>query len=141
MAFAEVEEIDTLNIYWAGLLAMRRAVTTLSRSPQHLLIDGRRLKDIDVPQQAIIKGDAKSASIAAASIIAKVSRDALMRSLDRRYPGYGFANHKGYPVREHYAALKRLGACPVHRRSFAPVRDALGLPRLPPWPAPSEQIS
>ena len=120
---------------------MRRAVEALSTSPQHLLIDARRLKDVDLPQQAIIKGDAKSASIAAASIIAKVTRDTLMKSLDCRHPGYGFANHKGYPVREHYAALKKLGACPVHRRSFGPVREALGLPPLPPWPAAWEKIS
>jgi ribonuclease HII len=139
VAFAEVEEIDTINIYWAGLLAMRRAVAALSTSPQHLLIDARRLKDVDLPQQAIIKGDGKSASIAAASIIAKVTRDTLMKSLDRRHPGYGFANHKGYPVREHYAALKKLGACPAHRRSFGPVREALGLPPLPAWPAASEK--
>ena len=118
---------------------MRRAVEALSTSPQHLLIDARRLKDVDLPQQAIIKGDGKSASIAAASIIAKVTRDTLMKSLDRRHPGYGFATHKGYPVREHYAALKKLGACPAHRRSFGPVREALGLPPLPAWPAGSEK--
>ncbi|SFV18985.1 ribonuclease HII [Bradyrhizobium arachidis] len=139
VAFVEVEEIDTINIYWAGILAMRRAVEGLGVTPQHLLIDAKRLKDI--PQQAIIKGDAKSASIAAASILAKVSRDALMRTLDRRHPGYGFADHKGYPVRAHYAALAELGACDAHRRSFGPVREVLGLPPLPPWPSPSERAS
>jgi ribonuclease HII len=113
---------------------MRRAIEGLTPTPQHLLIDAKRLKEIAIPQQAIIKGDAKSASIAAASILAKVSRDALMRTLDARHPGYGFADHKGYPVRAHYDALARLGACPAHRRSFGPVREVLGLPPLPPWP-------
>jgi ribonuclease HII len=118
---------------------MRRAVEGLGVTPQHLLIDAKRLKEIAIPQQAIIKGDTKSASIAAASILAKVSRDALMRTLDVRHPGYGFADHKGYPVRAHYAALSRLGACAAHRRSFGPVREVLGLPPLPPWPLPSER--
>ncbi len=127
---ASVEEIDEINIYWAGLLAMRRAVEALGVAPQHLLIDARRLKDLDIPQQRIVKGDAKSLSIAAASILAKTSRDALMRQLDAEYPGYGFAKHKGYPVKEHVAALGRLGACKVHRTSFAPVRVVLGLPPL-----------
>jgi ribonuclease HII len=136
VAFVEVEEIDSINIYWAGILAMRRAVEGLAVTPQHLLIDAKRLKEIAIPQQAIIKGDTKSASIAAASILAKVSRDALMRKLDVRHPGYGFADHKGYPVRAHDAALSRLGACAAHRRSFGPVRDVLGLPPLPPWPLP-----
>ncbi|MET4846933.1 ribonuclease HII [Bradyrhizobium japonicum] len=140
VAFVEVEEIDTINIYWAGILAMRRAVEGLGFTPQHLLIDAKRLKDIAIPQQPIIKGDTKSASIAAASILAKVSRDALMRTLDMRYPGYGFADHKGYPVRAHYAALTRLGACAAHRRSFGPVREVLGLPPLPPWPLASDRV-
>ena len=140
VAFVEVEEIDTINIYWAGILAMRRAVEGLGVVPQHLLIDAKRLKEIAIPQQAIIKGDAKSASIAAASILAKVSRDALMRTLDTRHPGYGFADHKGYPVRAHYNALAQLGACPAHRRSFGPVREVLGLPPLPPWPLASELV-
>jgi ribonuclease HII len=141
VAFVEVEEIDTINIYWAGILAMRRAVEGLAVIPQHLLIDAKRLKEIAIPQQAIVKGDAKSASIAAASILAKVSRDALMRTLDTCHPGYGFADHKGYPVRAHYAALARLGACAAHRRSFGPVRKVLGLPPLPPWPQTSERAT
>lgn len=128
VGFADVEEIDTLNIYWAGLLAMRRAVEGLSATPEHMLIDARRLKDLPIPQQAIVKGDCKSLTIAAASILAKTTRDALMRRLDAEHPGYGFAKHKGYPVREHLVALKKLGASPVHRRSFAPVREVLGLP-------------
>jgi ribonuclease HII len=140
VSFVEVEEIDTINIYWAGILAMRRAVEGLGIIPQHLLIDAKRLKEIAISQQAIIKGDTKSASIAADSIRAKVARDALMRTLDSRYPGYGFADHKGYPVRAHYAALSRLGPCAAHRRSFGPVREVLGLPALPPWPLPSERV-
>jgi ribonuclease HII len=136
VAFAEVEEIDEINIYWAGLLAMRRAIEALSPAPEHLLIDGRRLKAVALPQDRIVGGDAKSLSIAAASILAKTARDARMAALDRQFPGYGFAQHKGYPVRAHIRALEHLGACPVHRRSFAPVRVCLGLPPLPPWPAP-----
>ena len=134
VGFAEVDEIDTINIYWAGVLAMRRAVEGLSLSAQHLLIDARRLRDVAIPQQPIVKGDCKSLSIAAASILAKTARDAVMQRLDERYPGYGFARHKGYPVRQHLLALERLGASPVHRRSFAPVRLTLDLPPLPPWP-------
>jgi len=134
VGFAEVEEIDTINIYWAGLLAMRRAVEGLSLAPQHLLIDARRLKELQIPQQPIVKGDCKSLTIAAASILAKTARDALMHKLDAEHPGYGFSKHKGYPVREHLAALKRFGASPIHRRSFGPVRSVLGLPPLPPWP-------
>ena len=122
VAFAEPEEIDRLNIYWAGIAAMKRALAALSLSPEYLLIDGRKLKDVPTPQQAIIGGDGKSLTIAAASILAKTARDARMRELDARYPGYGFAKHKGYPVKAHFAALKRLGACEIHRRSFEPVR-------------------
>ena len=141
VALVEVEEIDAINIYWAGIEAMQRAVQGLRSTPQHLLIDAKRLKKIDIPQQAIIKGDAKSASIAAASILAKVERDAVMRMLDARHPGYGFADHKGYPVQAHYEALARLGACAAHRWSFGPVRQALGLPPLPPWPSASERVA
>ena len=124
---AEVKEIDTINIYHAGLLALTRAVQALDPQPQHLLIDARRLKGLPMPQQAIIKGDAKSITIGAASIVAKVHRDRLMSELDEKYPGYGFASHKGYPTPEHLDALDRLGACDLHRRSFAPVAKALGL--------------
>ena len=130
VGWAEVEEIDTIKIYWAGLLAMRRAVEGLGLVPEHLLIDARRIKELDIPQERIVKGDSRSLSIAAASILAKTSRDALMKQLDERFPGYGFSRHKGYPVKEHVAALTRLGACPIHRRSFGPVRVALGLPPL-----------
>jgi ribonuclease HII len=137
VGFAEVDEIDRLNIYWAGLLAMQRAIEALAQLPEHLLLDARKLKQLAIPQQRIVKGDQKSLSIAAASILAKTSRDARMAELDAQYPGYGFAKHKGYPVREHVRALEALGACPIHRRSFAPVRHVLGLPPLPPWPAPA----
>jgi ribonuclease HII len=134
VAFAEVGEIDSVNIYWAGLLAMRRAIDGLSVPPEHVLLDARRLKELPIPQQSIVKGDCKSLTIAAASILAKTARDTLMCELDVAYPGYGFSKHKGYPVREHLAAIKRLGVSPIHRRSFAPIRAVLGLPPLPPWP-------
>lgn len=132
VGFADVEEIDTINIYHAGLLAMRRAVEGLASRPDHMLIDARRLREITIPQQSIVHGDCKSLTIAAASIIAKTSRDALMAKLDAIYPGYGFCKHKGYPVREHLVLLKQLGASPIHRKSFAPVREVLGLPPLSP---------
>ncbi len=128
VGIASVEEIDALNIYHAGLLAMRRAVEQLSPCAEHLLIDARRLREVKLPQDGIVHGDARSLSIAAASIVAKTTRDALMARCDGEHPGYGFARHKGYPTAEHFAALERLGPCPLHRRSFAPVREALGLP-------------
>jgi ribonuclease HII len=124
---AEVAEIDELNIYHAGLLAMRRAVEGLSVNPDFVLVDARKIPDCRAPQRGIIHGDMLSASIAAASIIAKTTRDAHMCELDRLYPGYGLAAHKGYPTPAHYRALCELGATPIHRRSFAPVRRALGL--------------
>jgi ribonuclease HII len=134
VAFVEPEEIDRINIYWAGLLAMLRAVEGLAVLPEHLLIDGRKLRDLSIAQQRIDKGDEKSLSIAAASILAKTARDARMIGYDASYPEYGFARHKGYPVRAHVEKLRKLGACPIHRQSFAPVRKVLGLPPLPPWP-------
>lgn len=130
VAFVEPEEIDRINIYWAGLLAMRRAVEALGLLPDHLLLDARRLRDVDIEQTKIVKGDERSLSIAAASILAKTERDARMTAYDRQYPGYGFARHKGYPVAEHVSALRRHGPCPIHRRSFGPVRSALGLSPL-----------
>lgn len=126
-ARAEVHEIDTFNIYQAGLMALTRAVQALPTPPQHVLVDARKLAALPLPQTAIVHGDALSLTIAAASILAKTTRDALMRELDTTYPGYGFARHKGYPTAEHFEALTRLGACPIHRRSFGPVRQALGL--------------
>jgi ribonuclease HII len=125
--FAEVEEIDQINIYHAGLLAMQRAVNGLSCAPDFVLVDARRIPQCPSPQRGIIRGDALSASIAAASIIAKTTRDAHMLEMDRLYEGYGFASHKGYPTPEHCRALKELGALPIHRRSFGRVRQVLGL--------------
>jgi ribonuclease HII len=125
--FAEVEEIDRINIYHAGLLAMHRAVQGLTCLPDFVLVDARRIPQCPSPQRGIIHGDALSASIAAASIIAKTTRDAHMLELDTLYAGYGFASHKGYPTPEHCRALKDLGALPIHRRSFGRVREVLGL--------------
>jgi len=124
---AEVDEIDTLNIYHAGLLAMRRAVEGLTSQHDFILVDARRIPHCTTPQRGIIKGDTLSASIAAASIIAKTTRDAIMTELDSILPGYNFATHKGYATPEHCRCLKELGATPIHRRSFARVREALGL--------------
>jgi ribonuclease HII len=123
---ASAQEIDTINIKRAGLLAMLRALQGLSPRPQHCLMDAFRVKEFAVPQTPIIKGDALSLSIGAASILAKTHRDGLLVALDRQYPGYGFSIHKGYPVTAHVEALRRLGPCPEHRRSFAPVREAMG---------------
>ncbi|MFN2512065.1 MAG: ribonuclease HII [Pyrinomonadaceae bacterium] len=125
--FAEVEEIDRINIYHAGLLAMQRAFQGLTCVPDFVLVDARRIPNCPSPQRGIIRGDALSASIAAASIIAKTTRDAYMLEMDRTYVGYGFASHKGYPTPEHCRTLKELGALPIHRRSFARVREVLGL--------------
>ncbi len=127
VGFAAVEEIDKINIYHAGLLAMQRALNGLSCAPHFVLVDARRIPNCAVPQRGIIHGDALSATIAAASIIAKTTRDAHMIELDAIYSGYGLAAHKGYPTPEHCRILKQLGALPIHRRSFARVREALGL--------------
>lgn len=127
VARAEVHEIDGINVYRAGLLALTRAVRGLARRPDHVLVDARKLPELGIPHTPIVHGDALSLTIAAASILAKTTRDALMAELDLVHPGYGFARHKGYPTAEHFDALGRLGACPVHRRSFQPVREALGL--------------
>lgn len=127
IAQASAEEIDQLNILQATLLAMQRAVAGLRLAPLRVLVDGNRLPVLPMPAEAIVKGDAKVASIAAASILAKVHRDRLCADLHQAYPGYGFATHKGYPTAEHLAALRRLGPCAAHRRSFSPVRAALGL--------------
>jgi ribonuclease HII len=126
-ARAEVEEIDSLNIYHAGILALLRAVRALGTRPEHVLVDARKLPQLGIAHTPIIHGDALSLTIAAASILAKTTRDALMCELDRLHPGYNFSRHKGYPTPEHFDALGRLGACPIHRRSFTPVRQALGL--------------
>jgi ribonuclease HII len=122
---AEVEEIDALNILQASLLAMARAVRAMSRAPTLVLVDGNRAPLLDCRVQTVVRGDALIPAISAASILAKVARDAEMMMLDQRYPDYGFAQHKGYPTRLHLEALAIHGACPVHRRSFAPVRQHL----------------
>ena len=121
----EPEEIDRLNIYQAGLCALRRAVDALAVVPEFVLVDGREIPGLAMPQSAYPKGDSFVCSIAAASIVAKVHRDGLMRDLDRLYPGYGFARHMGYSTRAHFAAIREYGPSPIHRRSFAPVRAAV----------------
>lgn len=125
IAQASVEEIDRLNILQATMLAMRRAVQGLRLKPRLALVDGNRLPALDIPAEAIVKGDAKVAAISAASILAKVTRDRWCAELHDQYPQYGFAGHKGYGTAEHLAALQAHGACPQHRRSFAPVARAL----------------
>ncbi len=125
VAMASVEEIDRLNILQATMLAMRRAVQGLRLKPSKVLVDGNRIPVLPVPAEAIVRGDALVASISAASILAKVRRDRLCLALHEAHPQYGFAQHKGYPTREHLEALRAHGACPAHRRSFAPVREAL----------------
>lgn len=122
---AEVEEIDRLNILQASLLAMRRAVAALAVRPAALLVDGNQDPRCGLPTTTVVGGDGRWAPIAAASILAKVHRDREMARLDQCYPGYGLARHKGYPTAAHLQALARLGASPIHRRSFAPVRRVL----------------
>ncbi len=124
---AEVEEIDKINILQASLLAMKRAVEQLPIAPHHVLVDGKYCPQIDYTMEAIIQGDKTVPVISAASIIAKVARDQEMCEMDRLYPDYGFAAHKGYPTRAHRQALQQHGVTPIHRRSFAPVRDVLGI--------------
>ena len=130
-----VEDVDRLNVYRAALEAMRLAVTALHVPLDYLLVDARTVPGISVPQLPIVKGDARSFSIAAASIIAKVTRDALMVELAARYPEYGFADHMGYGTRAHLEAIERYGPCPAHRRSFAPIRQ----PMLPGFHATGSQ--
>ncbi len=122
---AEAEEIDALNIHQATLLSMLRAIEALAIVPQQVLIDGLYVPQISIPGQAIVRGDSLVPAIAAASILAKVTRDAEMQALDLIYPGYGFAQHKGYPTASHRVALASLGACPIHRKSFSPVAAVL----------------
>jgi ribonuclease HII len=122
----DVEEIDRLNIFQARMKALRLAVEALPEPPEFVLVDGREIPGLALRQSAYVKGDSFVSSIAAASIVAKVHRDALMAGLDRLYPAYGFARHMGYGTREHLAALRRYGPSPAHRRSFGPVRDDVG---------------
>lgn len=123
---ASEKVIDEVNILRATLGAMRDAVAALSTRPDHVIVDGDTLPDLDIPRTAIPRGDERSAAIAAASIVAKVTRDRLLIDLDAKYPGYGFAQHKGYGTSEHVAALARLGPCEIHRRSFGIVVEAAG---------------
>lgn len=126
VAHASVEEIDALNILQASHLAMCRAVAGLKRPPDHVLVDGNRLpRDLGLSAEALVKGDARSVSIAAASILAKEARDLLMVDLAQQYPGYGWEKNAGYPTKDHMAALLNLGVTPVHRRSFKPVHNIL----------------
>ena len=127
VAEASAEEGDSLNSYHATHLAMRRAVDALAPQAEYLLVDGNRLPGHALPGQAVVKGDARHPAIAAASILAKVARDAQMAELDLRYPEYGFARHKGYPTKEHLAALEAHGPLAEHRKSFAPVQRQLAL--------------
>lgn len=118
VAFAGVEEIETLNILGATYVAMNRAIAGLDVVPELALIDGNRAKGVEYDTRCVVGGDGRCADIAAASVIAKVTRDRLMCELDAQYPGYGFAKHKGYGTKEHYAAIRELGPCPAHRLSF-----------------------
>lgn len=123
---AEVEEIDELNILQASLVAMQRAVSGLRIRPQQILVDGPHCPAMPCPAKGVVRGDATVAAISAASIIAKVTRDEEMVLLDAKYPGYGLAQHKGYPSKAHIQALERLGVSPIHRKTYAPVRRLLG---------------
>ena len=125
IARATVQEIDSLNILQASLLAMHRAVRALSPQPDYVLVDGNRLPRWEYAAEPVVRGDDRVPAIAAASILAKVQRDAELVALDARYPAYGFARHKGYPTAAHLSALREHGVSPVHRRSFAPVRKLL----------------
>src|SRR5579863_662833 len=124
VGIANVLEIDRLNIYWATMQASKRALEALALAPRHVLVDGRLIPGLKLPQTRIVGGDRKSFCIAAASIIAKVTRDRIMLEYDAEYPEYGFARHKGYCTAEHFAALDRVGPSAIHRRSFAPVWTA-----------------
>ena len=136
---ADEKQIDELNIYEATRLAMKKAVLNLSHTPSRLLIDGPMRLDLELEQKGIIHGDGKSASIAAASIVAKVFRDHWMRTLHKLYPAYGFLNHKGYGTAEHMQALKEKGPSPIHRYSFAPVQEAARMSRKMTVPTPINQ--
>jgi ribonuclease HII len=125
VGFASPQEIDAIGIVPSTRLAMARALAQLAQAPQHLLIDALLLPEIDISQTSIIRGDSASLSIAAASVLAKTARDALMVNMDEEYAGYSFARHKGYGTRQHQAALSKLGACEIHRKSFAPIRILL----------------
>jgi len=126
LGVVEVDEIDRINIYHAGIQAMRLALSSLPVTPQHILVDSRTVPGFTQPQNSFDKGDGINFSIAAASIVAKVYRDGLMTDLDKKYPGYGFASHKGYATPEHQRAIREFGPCPIHRRSFDYIRELCG---------------
>ncbi len=130
IAYASVEEIDRINILQASLLAMKRAVEALSLSATEIYVDGLHVPKVSCPATALVEGDRRVPAISAASILAKVARDAEMRDVDAKYPLYGFARHKGYATAMHLAALREHGPCPIHRMSFAPVREALAQQRF-----------
>ena len=130
IAEASVEEIDRLNILHATMLAMQRAVAGLALVPDRVLVDGNRCPRLELPCEAVVKGDSLVAEISAASILAKTARDAQLLELDKRYPQYGLAGHKGYPTAAHLAALRAHGACDIYRKSFGPVRDVIANPPL-----------
>lgn len=121
----DVEMIDRINIRQAAWRGMNQALDQIQPRPQHVLVDGLKIKWLPYPQTALVGGDARSYSIAAASVLAKVTRDRLMRDFDKQFPGYGFAEHKGYATPQHYTAIEALGPCPIHRRSFAPFRPVV----------------
>jgi ribonuclease HII len=131
IARVDVELIDRINIRQAAWRAMHQALDQISPKPQHALVDGLKIKWLPYPQTALTQGDARSYSIAAASVLAKVTRDRLMEEFDQLYPGYGFAGHKGYGTPQHLAAIQKLGPCPIHRRSFAPFRPTAVEMELP----------
>lgn len=130
IARASVAEIDKINILQASLLAMKRAVETLAIQPEHVWVDGNKIPKWSYPAEAVVKGDSRVTAISAASILAKVTRDREMVAYDKQYPGYGFAKHKGYPTAVHREAIKRIGVSPIHRSSYAPVRDAMEQQKL-----------
>jgi ribonuclease HII len=124
IAIVDVETIDRINIRQAAWRAMHEALDQLQPRAEHVLVDGIRIRWLPYPQTPLVQGDARSYSIAAASVLAKVTRDRIMRDLDKQFPGYGFAEHKGYSTAKHFAALEKLGPCPIHRRSFGPLKPA-----------------
>jgi len=131
IGFASNQEIDCLGIVPATRLAMTRAISELRRPVEHLLIDALRLPEQTIPQTSLIKGDARALSIAAASVLAKTARDAFLRKMESEYPGYGFAQNKGYGTAQHWKALKLLGPCAIHRKSYIPVQRAGTLTEFP----------
>lgn len=122
VAVVDVETIDRINIRQAAWQGMNRALEQLEPRAEHVLVDGMRIRWLNYPQTPLPKGDARSYSIAAASVLAKVTRDRIMRDLDKQFPGYGFAEHKGYSTPQHFAAIEKLGPCPIHRKSFGPLK-------------------